>query len=1121
MTASARSTQAQFALLSKHPVVAAGGNSVECESCHNPHVVDKTTGKVTDPANTYNLIAYNSDATQATFCLKCHSAAASLPAYAVNGTTYVPYTVTIAAADQTLMNKNTNAARGHWSITGAIGSGEEVTCAECHDNHGSNYRKLLGVYDAGTASNKIAGAALTGNDNSVCAACHTSATGTGYTRLGNGYPNVGTWPGTSVYNGATGIHKVASVIWPSTTYGGGDCKNCHDVHGTAEAYDETVAQFGPSAANDNYALCFECHDGSPSTRDIKRYFPIADGGTAVQTSSSNFGHKIQTAGGTIAVGEGLPCYDCHAVHGSAVADGLQVETSIGGTKYMLGDAATEINMSTAAGIRLFCFACHTGDVSATDSTIQGTNSAGTGFTTISAATDFVEGIDRTLYSGSGTKTGLRLPPINGHYTSVATQSCYACHGNSYADAASNNVHNPGPGASQGGQDCYICHDYQSAMEDDLGTKTGTDNALSYHHVLGSSSFDGDKAFAAGSYPTSTTDVYCLSCHVDHDKFNASKAANLRPDVTATNPTGAATDYNSTSNTGVCTACHATSLAKQGMGAEQKDDGSTATPKVVPGGAAGQFGASAHDYYATSTFGSGNTFNANCSKCHNDEQSKSFQDSTFQFGTHWSSYQRILSALGSPGGGTGSSSATLYASGYTETGGTWTNPGNSLNAPDDASAVSSNSEFELRQSFSMPAGMTAITAASIQVRSQASGGWGTAGAGSTGNTVTLMATSDYAVVGTIDGSTSGSTAPWWDDIDDPVGTPNDADLYSVTTANGYVLFGFATPSIPTNATNISVTVNWRAEDEGGAGNNRAIERIMAGGTLGSGTNSDKTGTGFSNGSLVFATNPATTIAWTAADINGTSGTPLQAFGFGAGSDAAPNVNVSQCYAVVTYDLPGAPRDDTWQIDYSLDSGATWLAITAASTTNEAGLGNHPATPLDLTGVLTPSNASNFRLRVKGTAVNGLDPAGPVMNVDGATLTLTYDYSTAGGLLAEKHCYRCHSRTTDTIGGTVKSTALRDYYNAVPMTAASERVYAQFQLTSKHPVEAAGGDSVECESCHNAHVVTTTAGTGRTTDPDNSYNTIAFNSDATQVAFCLKCHDGGLPAYTVNGTTYIPY
>ncbi len=100
------------------------------------------------------------------------------------------------------------------------------------------------------------------------------------------------------------------------------------------------------------------------------------------------------------------------------------------------------------------------------------------------------------------------------------------------------------------------------------------------------------------------------------------------------------DYSSTSPYGICVSCHATAKAKQGMGTDQLNVGGANTPVI--GGA--QFNTSAHNYNVASTFGA-STFNANCSKCHSDEQTKTYQGSTYKFGTHYSAASAILGALG--------------------------------------------------------------------------------------------------------------------------------------------------------------------------------------------------------------------------------------------------------------------------------------------------------------------------------------------------------------------------------------------------------------------------------------------------------------------------------------------
>ncbi|MRR11701.1 hypothetical protein EG835_04365, partial [bacterium] len=321
------------------------------------------------------------------------------------------------------------------------------------------------------------------------------------------------------------------------------------------------------------------------------------------------------------------------------------------TTTVTGDPAKEIKMSPSqidgageeVNVRNFCFSCHT-----TADLVGGKPQGWSGSAMVGIdAGATVEGLDRT------TGTRLRLPTRSGHLSTNTTQSCYQCHGNDYTTVTSNNVHNPSGGVSTGGQDCYGCHNgMQPYMEDDTAPKTGSSNATVYHHVLGGDPdgggaagyTDGDKAFALGQYPTDVNAVFCLSCHVDHGSNGftpTTKSSNLRGTFTST-PSKTNTDWDDTTNTGICTSCHATSLAKSAA-TEKLSDGRTNTPMV----ANAAYDASAHKYTASSTFTGtpATTFNASCSKCHSDEQTKDYQNSTYKFGTHYSANQHILSALG--------------------------------------------------------------------------------------------------------------------------------------------------------------------------------------------------------------------------------------------------------------------------------------------------------------------------------------------------------------------------------------------------------------------------------------------------------------------------------------------
>ncbi len=640
---------------SSHPVDA---GKVYCENCHNPHVVTVTTRTV-DPDNTYNRIAFNSTSTQVAFCLKCHDGVA--PNYTMSPATYVPATVTVSAAG---MNKTTYAASSHWQANGSISSAETKSCAVCHDSHGSKAPKLLGSYDPASDTNRVVGVVtrtITANNNNVCYACHTSAS-TGNlaaSRNASGYPMDGTWVGETTYTVAynvtdhTGsIHTSPGATWPGKSYAGGDCKNCHDVHGTANTFDELrtenaagthgVYRFSPS----DFSFCFNCHDGTPSD-DIKRYYPTEASGTAVQTSLTRFGHKTKTSG-NLPAGSALPCYNCHNPHGTGAnsAYGLLVVTQTSAaTTIVVGDQPGEIAMrpadlATTQNVRRFCFTCHT----TPDTGISGWNGSAMASVTVGAR---VEGIDRTSAAAR-----LRLPNVNGHRFNDP-DSCYKCHGNNYSGATTNNVHNPSGGVSGGGERCYGCHSaYQAFMEDGAGAIIGGSRTTVFHHVLGGLLGDGDIAPNAGTYPTSTVDVYCVSCHADHNYFNSNKGANLRANIASAGSVTTNTDFlPGTNQFGICLSCHRGQIAKDTS--NQKSDGTTVTLSIN----ATEYAASMHNYSVTTTFGT-SPFRANCAKCHNDEQTKEFQvasDNKLRFGVHWSAERRIAAGMG----------LTIPASGSTE------------------------------------------------------------------------------------------------------------------------------------------------------------------------------------------------------------------------------------------------------------------------------------------------------------------------------------------------------------------------------------------------------------------------------------------------------------------------
>lgn len=159
---------------------------------------------------------------------------------------------------------------------------------------------------------------------------------------------------------------------------------------------------------------------------------------------------------------------------------------------------------------------------------------------------------------------------------------------------------------------------------------------------------------------------------------------------------------------------------------------------------------------------------------------------------------------------------------------------------------------------------------------------------------------------------------------------------------------------------------------------------------------------------------------------------------------------------------------------------------------------------------------------------------------------------GGTLAdpyeEQFCYRCHSKTTDAVGGTVKPAAGRDWYNAAAMTTAAEDTFSAFNgktyghlpgnysgihkptTTDETFAYISANKHVECADCHDPHMAQKTVHTAGTnaiaaTSPLNGIEGVATPAwpaiwtapaqsayGAAPVAatyewqVCFKCHSG---------------
>ena len=277
-----------------------------------------------------------------------------------------------------------------------------------------------------------------------CEACHDSQNswyGLGYPATSDpshdasGYPTSGTWPGPDTYGNGSNAHRLIPEstqtveTGASVTRSQGDCRYCHAAHKGANKYDDLKTTFRPSTpstlasdqADGTYATpCFTCHSSSVPAGFTSA---AADIESFVTTSSDSARHRILTSGGTLPVGAPLPCYDCHNPHGSQRSN-----------QSMLSDErGASLETSSAAGVRHFCFTCHS-----TADNETGWDSGSHSYVVVGSSK--IEGIAR---SGGA----LKLPELSVH-DQADTTSCESCHGNSYAPGGQN-VHDP---ARMGGFD---------------------------------------------------------------------------------------------------------------------------------------------------------------------------------------------------------------------------------------------------------------------------------------------------------------------------------------------------------------------------------------------------------------------------------------------------------------------------------------------------------------------------------------------------------------------------------------------------------------------------------------------------------------------------------------------
>lgn len=467
------------------------------------------------------------------------------------------------------------------------------------------------------------------------------------------------------------------------------CSACHSTHMASQGrrilrklFTRDTTTVNQNSADVYNALCFSCHDGTGSSKNIKADFNPADA-TPKQAGPGDENGPVVSPGhmtdqtGTLDTGYlpqykynagvMLPCMVCHDVHNSRnnnavmLADALYEyaasDTTDNTSASYYWDASATVWGSSATDNytrRKRCEVCHRNH----NGTSNTTSTPGTG--SYADSHSVVIGID----------LGRPSSHAPGDSLGRDTKWCGACHGVHKITIAQ-----PGVGESMGGSACDGCH---TKIFTNMNQETTT-----YHHYIQNANVTV-LASSNSKYPTKNqftasdseaVERRCLMCHADHDVFSpianktyGNRGKNLRVSVnTIPSPSDSSTFANSdfiAGSGGICLSCHKQQQTKNT--AKQAND-SNADASVTLTLDATAFGESTpgHNYEATSSFPGNATydatenkpfeFRANCLKCHNTIDSQTYpynadpdlgskQNSTYRFQLHTTEVSRLLAWL---------------------------------------------------------------------------------------------------------------------------------------------------------------------------------------------------------------------------------------------------------------------------------------------------------------------------------------------------------------------------------------------------------------------------------------------------------------------------------------------
>jgi len=386
---------------SVHNVDEAGGSKLECSSCHGPHTINTVTNVgctqchypyptdynayklegeysvLADPDNTKKKFAgaegtglgglSNTVGDLSDFCTECHDGAP--PTAVANVYEFVPYTIIFPQTNFTTNSGGWD--KGNYKTSAHGTASPKITCGDCHESHGSDYRALQRYAEDDETT------------DGECLRCHKSDGGAPDIKSdllkSSRHPTLtvsGEHSNTEDYTDISVRHA--------------ECADCHDVHVATKAdaikgvsgvsidYSGSVWDNWPPAQDKftfkrpldhQYELCFKCHScfsygSSPPngyTDQAKEFNPNNDSYHAVW-GESKMQQTFTYDGQTYYYGKFVApwtatswvyCTDCHGSDSGTAPEGPHGSTY----QYILkGPWGTDTGASDT-GDHL-CFNCH-------------------------------------------------------------------------------------------------------------------------------------------------------------------------------------------------------------------------------------------------------------------------------------------------------------------------------------------------------------------------------------------------------------------------------------------------------------------------------------------------------------------------------------------------------------------------------------------------------------------------------------------------------------------------------------------------------------------------------------------------------------------------------------------